>query len=117
MQKVSYKTEDIQTESGTKITETVSLELLRGERKPFGLNPPGKAHSQFINLTRTEGITTFSITEENEHAPYPPIVTRFETTIEDEKLKQAVVYLGEMFLTGCKLVLMKVVNEDSEENS
>jgi hypothetical protein len=106
METVSYKTEKKETENGIEETKTVSIEFLGGEEKPY---------SQFLNIKRKKGITTISVTEEDEHEPFP--LTKFEATIEDEKLKQAASYMGEMFLNVGKLALMKFINESKEENS
>lgn len=105
MQSVSYKTEKIETEKGVKETKTVSIEFVRGESKPY---------SEFLNITRTDGITTVEVTEEDEYEPEP--LTKYSATIEDEKLKQAASYLGEMFLNIGKLAVMKFINENMEEN-
>ena len=106
METVSYKTEKKETENGTEETKTVSIEFLRGEEKTY---------SQFLSIKRKKGVTTISVTEEEEHEPFP--LTKFEATIEDKKLKQAGTYLGEMFLNVGKLALMKFINESMEEHT
>ena len=103
METVSYKTEKTETENGIEKKQTVSI----------AFNRKGKPE-EILNVQRKQGITTISVTESEEHTGYP--MTKFEATIEDDKLKQAANYLGEMFFNIGKLALVQFLNEDEAEN-
>jgi hypothetical protein len=106
MERVSYKTEKVETESGIEETKTVSIEFQKEG-----------SQDKKVSIERTKGVTTISITKVIDDPHEFGINTIFQTTIEDEKLKQAVSYLGEMFLTVGKLAVMEFMNESMQEET
>ena len=106
METVSYKTEKKETENGIEETKTVSIEFSKEGHE-----------TKLIRFERKEGVTTISVSREIDDPHEEVEHLYFESTIEDEKLKQAASYMGEMFLNVGKLALMKFINESKEENS
>lgn len=70
--------------------------------------PLENGESQFIHVEREEGVTTVSFTETEK---YEGELTKFEATIEDEKLKKALSYIGGMVFQIGANVIKNVIDE------
>lgn len=88
-------------ENKTTMSQRVSIEI----PKPNGYN-------QYIHIKREDGVTTISLTEDEE---YEKELTKFEATVEDEKLKTALSYIGGMVFKLGANVLKDYINHQLEQ--